>query len=322
MKLSIIIPVYNVEKYVEKCLRSCAEQDLPSDEYEIIVVNDGTKDSSLEIVERVAKDYSNIAIISQENAGLSAARNKGLSIAKGDYIWFVDSDDWIEKNCLQKIIRKCFEDRLDVLGICAANVVNESYVRRFENKESKTISGKMLLLKHKPQVCVPFSIYRTEFLNKNKLNFYVGIFHEDSEFTPRAYYLAKKIAFINDIYYFVNQNPNSITRTFNTKRPFDTLKVNISLNKFYVDNVEKKYSSYFHYQISLNINNTLNYTRSEFITKEITKDINNELYLNKHLFEHLIKSNVFKYKFEGILFYLFPKNTIQIYNLIQIFNKK
>ena len=129
MKLSIIIPVYNVEKYVEKCLRSCAEQDLPSDEYEIIVVNDGTKDSSLEIVERVAKDYSNIAIISQENAGLSAARNKGLSLAKGEYIWFIDSDDWIEKNCLQKIIRKCFEDGLDVLGICAANVVNDYIVR-------------------------------------------------------------------------------------------------------------------------------------------------------------------------------------------------
>lgn len=89
LKLSIIIPVYNVAPYVEKCLRSCAEQDIPSEDYEIIVINDGTPDNSLEIVERVAKDYPNIIIHSQDNAELSAARNKGLSLAKAKYVWFV-----------------------------------------------------------------------------------------------------------------------------------------------------------------------------------------------------------------------------------------
>ncbi len=322
MKLSIIIPVYNVEKYVEKCLRSCAEQDLPSVEYEIIVVNDGTKDNSLDIVERVAKDYSNIKIISQENAGLSAARNKGLSIAKGEYIWFIDSDDWIEKNCLQKIISKCVDNELDILGISAANVINGKIFRRFINEDTATLRGRDVLLSKYPQVCVPFSIYKRDFLINYNLKFYVGIFHEDSEFTPRAYYLAERVAYINDVCYFVNHTPNSITRTFNPKRAFDTIKVIISLNDFYVNNVEIKYSNYFHYQISLNINNALSFTLSEFITKDISKEINNILYLNKYLFRHLIKSKVLKYKLEGILFYLFPKHTVQIYKLIQKLNFK
>lgn len=122
MKLSIIIPVYNVELYVEKCLCSCAEQNLSPDEYEIIVINDGTKDNSLEIVEKVAKDYTNIFIYSQENKGLSATRNKGLSLAKGEYEWFVDSDDWIEKNCLKDIVSNIEGFDVLAMGYIQANV--------------------------------------------------------------------------------------------------------------------------------------------------------------------------------------------------------
>ena len=98
MILSIIIPVYNVEKYVEKCIRSCENQDIPKENYEVIVVNDGSPDGSLAIVERLANEFSNIKVINQENKGLSMARNTGLEAAKGEYVWFVDSDDWIEEN--------------------------------------------------------------------------------------------------------------------------------------------------------------------------------------------------------------------------------
>ena len=99
MKLSIIIPMYNVEPYIEKCLLSCLNQNIPHADYEIIVVNDGSPDGSLGIARRIASTVDNMLIVSQENGGLSAARNKGLSYAKGEYVWFVDSDDWIEENC-------------------------------------------------------------------------------------------------------------------------------------------------------------------------------------------------------------------------------
>lgn len=104
VKLSIIIPVYNVELYIEKCLQSCLSQDIPYDEYEIIVVNDGSPDGSLAIAESIAKTTTNMTIISQKNGGLSAARNTGMSVAKGEYIWFVDSDDWIETKDRKSVV--------------------------------------------------------------------------------------------------------------------------------------------------------------------------------------------------------------------------
>ena len=103
MKLSIVIPVYNVEKYVSECLDSCLEQNVDITDYEIIIVNDGSTDNSANLINLYAKQ-SNIIIINQENLGLSAARNAGIKIAKGEYIWIVDSDDWIEPGILIRIL--------------------------------------------------------------------------------------------------------------------------------------------------------------------------------------------------------------------------
>ena len=103
MLLSIIVPIYNVEKYVEKCIRSCEAQDISKEDYEVVVINDGSPDNSLKIVERIADEFPNIKIISQPNKGLSAARNTGMRNASGDYYMFVDSDDWIAEKCLGKI---------------------------------------------------------------------------------------------------------------------------------------------------------------------------------------------------------------------------
>jgi len=116
MILSIIVPVYNVEQYVEKCLLSCIRQDIAMDEYEIIVVNDGSLDRSYEIVLDYAIRYDNIWVINQVNQGLSSARNVGFQKAKGEYVWFVDSDDWIEENCLGRIC-SYLRDGLDILQL-------------------------------------------------------------------------------------------------------------------------------------------------------------------------------------------------------------
>ena len=130
MTLSIIIPVYNVEPFVETCIRSCEAQDVSKDDYEIVVVNDGSKDNSLDVVNRVANEFENIRVFSQPNAGLSAARNTGMREAKGEYYMFVDSDDWIAENCLAKLIEKLRMERPDALAICAANVLNGEDKRR------------------------------------------------------------------------------------------------------------------------------------------------------------------------------------------------
>ncbi|MBQ2498746.1 MAG: glycosyltransferase, partial [Bacteroidales bacterium] len=127
MKLSIVIPVYNTEPYLDACLASCLKQDVDLSDYELVIVNDGTKDNAMAIAERFAKEYPNITIISQENAGLSAARNAGLVVSKGDYVWFVDSDDCIDKKALSLIFNK-IEDKPDV--ICLQAKRSDTYVLR------------------------------------------------------------------------------------------------------------------------------------------------------------------------------------------------
>ena len=104
MKLTIVIPAYKVEKYIAKCIQSCLNQDVPEKEYEIVVVNDGTPDKSAIIAKEFAAKHANIKVIDQDNQGLSVARNTGIHYSKGDYIWFVDSDDYIADNCLARII--------------------------------------------------------------------------------------------------------------------------------------------------------------------------------------------------------------------------
>ena len=113
LKLSIIIPVYNVEKYLEKCLNSLCGLKI---ENEIIIINDGTKDSSLEIAEKFKKNHKNenVLIISQENQGLSEARNNGMKIAKGEYISFIDSDDFVDTGNYEKFVNEVIKDNVDI----------------------------------------------------------------------------------------------------------------------------------------------------------------------------------------------------------------
>ena len=99
-KISLIIPVYNVEKYLENCINSCLKQDISINDYEIIIVNDGSPDDCWNIIQRYANQHSNIKTINKENGGLSSARNAGINVAEGELIWFIDSDDSIKENCL------------------------------------------------------------------------------------------------------------------------------------------------------------------------------------------------------------------------------
>ena len=103
MFLSVIIPVYNAEKYVAESLDSLLKQDLPFEEYEIICVNDGSKDGSLAVLQNYAEKHPNIRIIDKENGGVTTARNAGLEVAKGDFIWFFDADDLAKENILNKL---------------------------------------------------------------------------------------------------------------------------------------------------------------------------------------------------------------------------
>lgn len=233
-RISLVIPIYNVEKYLAKCLDSCIKQDIPTDDYEIIIVNDGTRDGSLEIAERYALFNSNMSIYSQTNSGLSIARNTGLTKASGKYVWFVDSDDWIAENCLAEIVGKMENDSLDMLqvGYYLAydnGKLEESPRGQFEGCLSGVEAMKKIYLPAPAQ----FTIYNREFLKRFCLTFYPGIYHEDAEFKPRALYLAKRFACLNKhVYYYFQRPKGSIMNSYNTKRAIDLITVCQSLKSF------------------------------------------------------------------------------------------
>lgn len=212
-KVSIIVPVYNVEKYLERSLNSLINQTLK--DIEIICVNDGSKDNSLKILEEYSKKDNRIIVINQENAGLSVARNSGMKIAKGQYIGFVDSDDWVDLDFYEKLYNTAIAKDAD---IAVADFVREhpnKKPKRLNLKEEKvyeTPEDKLLVCKVHREGCVWNKIYRSEFLKSINLEFVAGMFYEDRDFTIRSLYFSKKPVTVPNTYYRYFVNPKSICK--------------------------------------------------------------------------------------------------------------
>lgn len=325
-KLSIIIPIYNVEQYILKCLTSCINQNVTSNIYEIILVNDGTKDKSIEVIDDLINEYPNIILINQLNQGLSIARNNGLLSARGEYVWFIDSDDWIAPNALECLIPH-LNGINDVIVIGCNLVLNngiETSNVYFNNV--KSITGKQAFEYGCEQISTAqLSVYRRDFLNKEHIAFYPGIFHEDNEFSPRVTYFAKKITYIPERIYYLRRTTDearqSITVMNNPKRAFDYLIVADSLSSFYKNIIiEDTIRSKFDFHISMVINNALDIiAKSDKSQRETFNNMYKSSYqhLNKHL-----SSSILKYRLEGVLFKFAPSHIVSIYKIMQWLNPK
>ena len=317
MFLSFIIPMYNVEKFIERCILSCEDQNLEKDDFELIVINDGSRDNSLEVAQKLQQKYSNITLYSQENAGLSAARNFGMSKAKGDYLWFVDSDDWIKSNCLGELKRRVLNQSTDVVEIMAVDVLEKQERLYYQLEDNKYMTGPESLLEM-IMPCAPFYIWKKSFLIKNNLEFYRGIFHEDMEFTPRALYLAKNVSTIKDVLYYVYQNPNSITRSINPKKSFDYIcHVCESLKNFSLNIDAHSNKIKINYFIAMCINNALeNIMDADNLNK---RKLLKEIRKRKYLLTALKESNNSKYYKEYYIFKFSPFDIITTYSIIHKF---
>ena len=222
--LSVIIPVYNVEKYLEECLDSVVVLNrIPG--MEVICVNDGSEDGSLEILKNYADKYRNITVLSQDNAGLSAARNVAMKYARGRYIHFLDSDDAITQGCYQKSLELMEKQNLDVLFFNASGFYEEpalekeypSYRDAYRKNqiEGEIISGIEYYCKRAingnfiVQACMYIS--RRSFLEENHLIFPQGIIYEDNLFTIELMVLASRVMHINDEFYRRRVRRGSLT---------------------------------------------------------------------------------------------------------------
>ena len=181
-KLSVIIPLYNTEKYIYKCIESCLNQSQSHDDYEIIVVNDGSTDDSYNIAKSFEKGDFNVQVLSQENNKQGAARNFGLKKARGEYIWFVDSDDWIEQNAIENLLSIVKKTPVDIVRFNAVDYTgSSSKLRPCKHIPNIIYNRQKILSENKFSVCFPFHIFNREFLLKNNLFFLEGVFFEDNE---------------------------------------------------------------------------------------------------------------------------------------------
>ncbi len=239
MRFSVVIPVYNVEDYLDDCLSSLQSQDYT--DFEVICVNDGSTDRSREILSEWESRFPQMKVIDRENGGLSAARNTGLEAATGDYVLFVDSDDWVESTMLKRVTEEV--DDTDILCFACRRSDNNTYDTLFHEQSDGWNYYNRHALEHRevPFVCVWQRCYRRGFLEENNLRFREGILHEDNEFTPRACLKSKRVKVIPDVLYNYRIRSGSImtTRGLRSKESLITIGNELSALFAKEDGIDK-----------------------------------------------------------------------------------
>ena len=230
-KVSLIIPVYNVENYIEKCLNSVVNQTLK--DMEVIIVNDGSKDSSKQKIEKYLKKYPRIKYIEKENGGLSDARNYGMQYATGEYIAFLDSDDYVEETM--------YEEMYNVAQKEAADMVECNFIWEYPDKKREDIGAvykSKREMVEKARVVAWNKLIKRELLEKTGVKFPIGLRYEDVEFFYKLVPYLEKVSFVKKCFVHYIQRGNSIANTQNirTKEIFTVLQNVISYyreNGFY-----------------------------------------------------------------------------------------
>jgi len=227
-QLSIIVPVYNVEKYIHPCLESIFRQGLKEDTFEVIIVNDETPDRSMEMITDIIEAHQNIHVIELHHQGLSMARNHGMARATGEYIIFVDSDDLLIENVLPYLLEKAIESKTDLI-VADFLEVNDKDINKIPTNTDKTFqtiekNGEELFLEDiDPHDChVWHSLYKRDFLQQNNITFVPGIFFEDIPFTHECAIKAKNCLRIHaPMYIYRRGNTLSITSHFDKQLGLD-----------------------------------------------------------------------------------------------------
>lgn len=233
-KFSIIIPVYNVEKYIKRCLDSVFNQTFK--DYEVIVVNDGTEDKSMELI----KDYP-VKIINQKNKGLSAARNAGVKKATGEYLIFIDSDDWIEEELLKEL-NESLTNLPDLVRFQIQEVFEDNTKKKYLEQPFNGKSGEeafsLITKYHFVENAWCYAIKREYYL-KQKFEFTVGTIHEDFGLIPLVIIKAKTVNSISYIGYNYFQRQGSIMNTKNYEKTVKKVSDMFYHYNYLIEEIEK-----------------------------------------------------------------------------------
>ena len=266
--VSIILPIYNVEKYLEKCVCSILNQDYNN--LEVILVNDGSTDKSLEICERLQKKDNRIKIINQKNLGVSAARNNGFYYSKGDYICFIDSDDIIEIDMVSTLVKLLQENECEVAN-CNIHIIEKDKTERnfYTNKNIKIYNSselkKYFLLGKVSHACWD-KMYKREVLEK--VNFVLNSTSEDRYFCWKLYKTINKMVVTSKVgYHYIRKNENSITSRPLSLKNISRIEEALNVKNDVLLHYPELYDEWEYYYL-----NGLDNLASKFIEQKIKKD--------------------------------------------------
>lgn len=238
-KVSVIVPIYNVEKYLDKCIKSLVNQKL--EDIQIIIVNDGSTDNSGNIAKEYAIEYPNkILYLEKENGGLSDARNYGLKYATGEYISFVDSDDYIDENLYSSLV-EYMNNNYDIIKIkiikvdSDGNKISENYSPDFKEKTGEEAFEILYKTDVMTEVAWGY-IYKASFWKDNNFEFTKNMYHEDFGLIPLVLLKAKKVASTNIEGYYYVQTDKSITRNVDSQKK---KKMSMDLLAYYDDMIKQ-----------------------------------------------------------------------------------
>ena len=231
--VSVIVPIYNVEKYLRECINSIIGQTYAA--LQIILVDDGSPDGCGAICDEYAAKDERIEVLHCVNGGLSAARNRGLKRCKGKYVFFVDSDDWLEENAVQVLVRKSEEEKLDILLYDAISFDEESpyeqdeenhkYIREHDYHQVQSGADMFLAMVKNDEYRSPvqYYFYLRSFLSEQRLTFHEGIIHEDEEFSFFALLQAQRTSHMKDVLYHHRFRRDSIMGARVSRKNVDCL---------------------------------------------------------------------------------------------------
>lgn len=206
MKLSVIVPIYNVEKYLDECLMSLTKQNFIKDEQEIICVNDGSTDGSEKILDRYCQNFDYFVKVNKENGGVSTARNLGLSLAQGDFIAFVDSDDMVAENAFIPLVEICYKENLDGLYYGWQYLKDSSKIYKVENANQISYS----IEKGVKSGTARLNIYKRDIILDNNLTFDSRMsYSEDTLFALYFTNLTTRVATTDEPIYYYRKNEES-----------------------------------------------------------------------------------------------------------------
>lgn len=296
--LSLIIPIYKTEQYLSECIDSILKQDLSG--VEIILIDDGSPDRCPKICDKYASENSKIIVIHKENGGLSSARNSGLKASNGEYVWFIDSDDYLLQTALNDV-------RSELINNDTFDVYSSGLMRYYE--ESRTFIPEKIPYGHiynnpgeylwdkTPAGASTRFICKRDFLISNNLYFYQGLLHEDGEWGLRMLYLAKSIKILErPIYAYRIRNSGSIMSNITIKSAYDLVKGHRSLISFMNSNVRREDQKKYRLRIWTMLQIINIFCEPLFKTKGFDNFLKYNLpYIRRQVFK-IIKSNPFRIK--------------------------